>query len=311
MQRLRHPVRAIREPFGKAGLTVAILALVLAMVGGAWAAAGLNSKQKKEVTKIAKKYAGKPGAAGTNGTNGTNGASGAKGDKGDKGDPGNAGGTGPSGKSVVTGTEATGTANCEGQGGSWVEVEGSGTKKFACNGTTGFTNTLPPEETETGTFLASEIAEEAVQATISFNIPLAAKQCEVSLGVFKAAGLCANQVHYAPVSIQEGKIGGLAGEYCAGETGTELAECEARATAIRSACGGTAETPEAEEGNLCIYESPLSIPVGGFENALIVKLGEFNGGFGRPGAGTTGALISFLEPSAGARFFGTWAVTAA
>ena len=58
MQRLRHPIRAIREPFGKAGLTVAILALVLAMVGGAYASGALTGKQKKEVKKIAKKYAG-------------------------------------------------------------------------------------------------------------------------------------------------------------------------------------------------------------------------------------------------------------
>jgi len=51
MQRLRHPVRAIREPFGKAGLIVAIFALVMAMVGGAYAAGKLTSGQKKEVEK--------------------------------------------------------------------------------------------------------------------------------------------------------------------------------------------------------------------------------------------------------------------
>jgi hypothetical protein len=39
MQRLKHPVRAIREPFGKAGLTVAILALVLVLVPAAQALA--------------------------------------------------------------------------------------------------------------------------------------------------------------------------------------------------------------------------------------------------------------------------------
>src|SRR3954453_22689625 len=59
--------RHFKEPFGKAGLTVAILALVLAMVGGAWAAVGLNGKQKKEVRKIAKTFAGKPGVAGQQG----------------------------------------------------------------------------------------------------------------------------------------------------------------------------------------------------------------------------------------------------
>jgi hypothetical protein len=106
MQRLKHPVRAIREPFGKAGLTVAVLALVMAMVGGAYAASGaLTGKQKKEVEKIAKKFAGKPGApgaAGTNGTNGTNGKDGTNGTKGDPGAKGEKGDTGPAGPLLET-----------------------------------------------------------------------------------------------------------------------------------------------------------------------------------------------------------------
>lgn len=97
LQRLRKP-----EPFGKAGLTVAILALVLAMVGGAWAAGGLTANQKKEVTKIAKKFAGaagpegKQGLPGANGANGTNGRDGATGQT---GQPGPLVETLPSGKS--------------------------------------------------------------------------------------------------------------------------------------------------------------------------------------------------------------------
>ncbi len=101
MPRLKHPVRAIREPFGKAGLTVAVVALVMAMVGGAYAAGKLTSGQKKEVEKIAKKFAGKPGlagAAGTNGTNGTNGKPGTNGKEGPEGSPWTAGGTLPAGK---------------------------------------------------------------------------------------------------------------------------------------------------------------------------------------------------------------------
>ena len=41
---------------------------------------------------------------------------------------------GTNGKSVVTGNEATGTANCGERGGVWVEVEGSGVKRYVCNG---------------------------------------------------------------------------------------------------------------------------------------------------------------------------------
>ena len=95
MKRLRHPIKSAREPFGKAGLTVAILALVMAFVGGAYAAGGLTKSQEKQVTKIAKKYAGKPGAPGTNGTNGSPGA---KGDTGAAGAAGTNGTNGENGK---------------------------------------------------------------------------------------------------------------------------------------------------------------------------------------------------------------------
>lgn len=101
--RLRHPVRAIREPFGKAGLIVACLALVFAMAGGAFAAKGaLTGKQKKEVAKIAKKeakrFAGKPGAPG---------AAGAQGPKGDTGAAGAKGATGAAGANGTNGTNGS------------------------------------------------------------------------------------------------------------------------------------------------------------------------------------------------------------
>ena len=85
MKRLRHPVRGIREPFGKAGTVIGIVALVFAMVGGAFAAGALTAKQKKEVEKIAKKYAGKSGAAGELGQRGPVGPQGQQGGKGDQG----------------------------------------------------------------------------------------------------------------------------------------------------------------------------------------------------------------------------------
>jgi hypothetical protein len=164
MKRLRHPINAIREPFGKAGLIIAVIALVFAMVGGAFAAKGaLTGKQKKEVEKIAKKYAGKTGPAGPQGpagTNGTNGKDGANGKDGTNG---------TNGKSVTTGNAAL--AECE-EGGITVEVEGTpATKKKVCNGEEGKEGspwtaggTLPPEKTETGAWVP-----------ISFPIPLAAK----------------------------------------------------------------------------------------------------------------------------------------
>jgi collagen triple helix repeat protein len=84
-----------REPFGRAALALGVIGVVLAMVGGAWAASGgLTGKQKKEVTKIAKNFAGKPGLNGAQGppgapgANGKDGAPGSPGQQGPKGEPG-------------------------------------------------------------------------------------------------------------------------------------------------------------------------------------------------------------------------------
>jgi hypothetical protein len=158
MKRLRNPIRAIREPFGTAGLIVAMIALVAALGGTALAAAKLNSTQKKEVEKIAKKYAGKPGTSGANGTNGTNGAPGAK------GDAGSAGAAGVSGESV--------TITPEGECTKFSNKSGSGK---ACNGTTGFTEFLPSGSTETGTYnvrSTDKATGETRTVAISFPIPL-------------------------------------------------------------------------------------------------------------------------------------------
>jgi collagen type VII alpha len=89
MKRITYPIRAIREPFGTAGLVVAIVALVAALGGGAYAASGgLNAKQKTEVTKIAKRFAGRTGAQGPRGNAGP---AGAKGNTGSPGAPGQTG----------------------------------------------------------------------------------------------------------------------------------------------------------------------------------------------------------------------------
>jgi hypothetical protein len=153
IQRVRNP-----EPLGKAGLTVAILALVLATTGAAFAAGKLTSGQKKEVEKIAKKYAGKPGAPGAPGTPGTNGTN---------GKDGAPGAPGEDGTNVTNTAVPTSSSTCNHLGGAEFKV-GSGAATTACNGQTGFTETLPPEKTEIGTWAAYG---ETV-APISFNIPL-------------------------------------------------------------------------------------------------------------------------------------------
>jgi hypothetical protein len=137
----------LREPFGKAGLTVAVIALVFAMLGGAYAATGLNSKQKKEVKSIAKSFqgsgpAGAQGPAGAKGDNGSNGA------QGPKGDTGAVGPQGPQGKQGIQGPPGK-------------------------DGETGFTKTLPPGGTETGVWFVGPNDPQPSMSSLSFNIPLA------------------------------------------------------------------------------------------------------------------------------------------
>ncbi|MGD0455994.1 MAG: hypothetical protein ABSB69_20605, partial [Solirubrobacteraceae bacterium] len=136
---------------------VATMALVFAMGGGAAYAAShyliTSSKQIKPsaLTEIAKKAKGAPGAPGANGAAGT-GSAGPQGPAGNAGSNGSNGTNGTNGKSVAVAEEKSGGPNCKGQGGTSVEQEGSGKKLYACNGTTGFTKTLPTGMTETGTW---------------------------------------------------------------------------------------------------------------------------------------------------------------
>jgi hypothetical protein len=163
--------RRIREPFGKAGLIVAIIALVAALVGGAYAANGLTGKQKKEVKKIAKQFAGKDGAQGPAGQTGA---------QGPKGDAGAAGGSGSNGKDGKDGKDgegvtiiplSAGDTNCPSGGTKFTNLTGSA---YACNGTGG-SGGLP--ETLSGYW--EVLGESAVHlpgpewavATISFPFP--------------------------------------------------------------------------------------------------------------------------------------------
>ena len=94
-------ISGVRNRIGTAGLVVAIIALVAALGGGAYAASGgLTPQQKKQVKKIARTEAkklvgtgpaGAPGAtgpAGANGKDGTNGTNGKDGEDGEDGQTG-------------------------------------------------------------------------------------------------------------------------------------------------------------------------------------------------------------------------------
>jgi hypothetical protein len=273
MKLFKHPIRSIREPFGLAGVIVACVALVAALGGGAYAASGgLSGKQKKEVEKIAKKYAGKPGA------NGTNGAPGTKGDIGAKGDTGAAGTSGTNGTNGtnVT-TSAASEAECGKAGG--VKITSASPATKVCNGTTGFTKTLPKGETETGTWAASSTsttgfsAGDFVSVPISFPIPLAAEGATQSAFVFNKADTAASQFG-------------------------------------ASGCAGTVATPTAPPGKLCVYtfdeELVEATPLEGLKNAE----GQIQK-YGQSGAILEVALLNGSAASpAGVLAWGSWAVTA-
>jgi hypothetical protein len=108
----------LRERFGTAGLLVAVIALIFALAGGAYAASGgLNAKQKKEVKKIAKSFQGKgpkgdTGASGPAGSAGPPGPAGAAGKDGAPGAPGADGIDGKDGKNGENGACSVANPEC-------------------------------------------------------------------------------------------------------------------------------------------------------------------------------------------------------
>jgi hypothetical protein len=246
--------QAIRRHFNATSL-VAVIALVFAMTGGAYAAKRYILTSTKQISpSVLKALKGASGKAGAPGLAGPAGPAG----------PAGAGGTGPQGSAGAPGAKgengAPGAPGPEGKEGK----QGKEGKE----GKTGFTETLPEGATETGTWLAPATTTKSENANISFPIPLPA---------------AISEAHYVTVADVEGKT-------------------------IPTGCSGTAEKPEAEEGNLCMFEGGLSSPVGGVdeeEPPLILKPG---GGLSL-GAGTTGAVILITSKDVESRFAGTWAVT--
>lgn len=275
--------RRLKEPFGKAGLTVAVIALVMALVGGAYAAGGLTKSQEKQVTKIAKKYAGKAGAAGINGINGTNGKDGAAGTNGKDGTPG------ASGTSATTASFNGAKGSCK-EGG--VEVKSASPTVNVCNGspwTAG--GTLPKGSTETGTWSASGVpakilgAFPGLLASISFDIPLSAPLTNAEECDETGKPVCA--VHIIGVKAGEGE-----------ENESPFVES--------GECSGTVLSPGAEEGHLCVFVGEH----GNFAKIIPSSVGRLEDP-SEFGAGTTGAVLNVVTSTeAAALVSGSWAVTA-
>jgi hypothetical protein len=160
--KVNNMLRRVKKRLGAngPGLTVAVIAMLIALTGGAFAASGaLTSQQKKEVKKIAKGFAGKPGAPGAPGGQGPVGPAGGPGAKGDPGGQGKEGSEGPAGESVVTASIPTGVLACNQLGGTEVKLENAPQGEEVCNGEKGKEGSpwtaggvLPPGATETGSW---------------------------------------------------------------------------------------------------------------------------------------------------------------
>jgi hypothetical protein len=293
VKRVRNP-----EPFGKAGLTVAVIALVLAMVGGAYAAGKLTSGQKKEVEKIAKKYAGKPGAPGAQGNPGTNGTNGTN------------GGSGAAGKSMVV--VNTSPPGCP-AGGLTVEVEGTEEEHEICNGANGASGTFSTEPLPSGQSLTGAWgAGTGVELVENVNLGVekgGEVEAEYEPGQFRKETIVTNVtptpgpahplmtasisfpievqpapttlVQYLPTVFVKLKAGGFE---IAGAGPTD--------------CPGTFEEPKAAAGFLCIYNNTGNIGRLFAAGAQIEEAYPF------------GINLPFKFEGTESRVAGSWAVTA-
>ncbi len=194
-------------------MVLAVVALVFAMTGGAYAAKKYLITSTKQISpSVLKALQGKAGRAGAPGAVGAQGAAGSVGPAGPAGSSGSGGAKGETGPAGANG--GAGSAGAKGTTGA-TGVRGA----TGATGTTGFTETLPGGKTETGTWSISAYdvpAEKELFASISFPIPLEE-----------------GSEHYFVLSAEEIK----------NKTGAGFV----------AGCTGTVIHPVAPEGTLCIY----------------------------------------------------------
>lgn len=257
---------------------IAVLALVFALSGGAYAAGRYvitSTKQiKPSVLASLRGASGKPGAPGAAGPAGAQGPQGSQGPQGAKGETGAAGSAGAKGETGATGKEgakgATGAAGPQGATGA--------------TGQTGFTETLPSGKTETGTWVVASSglpAEPLPAVAISFPIPLQAASAD-------------NHAFY----FTEGQT--LGEEF--GENEETQASCKVGASKCKSlGCEGIVNgKPVAAAGELCVYSQ---------REGKGTEVGLNSSGTEKS-YGQAGSSIYF-EPGAGTIIAsGVWAVTA-
>lgn len=254
----------LRKQLGTAGLVVAIVALIAALAGGAFAASKVIITSKNQISsKVRNELKGNQGAPGAPGAPGTAGANGKDGTN------------GTSGTSATTESFVGALHGCT-EGG--VVVKSASPEVPVCNGKKGIQGipgppgvihpgeTLPSGASETGTWGLFATAAETFTTPLSFPIPLAGE-------------LAAADVEYLDK----------------GATPT-------------ANCPGSAASPEAEPGKLCVYTGEhlgaAYSPAGG----VIYNPSKAFAGFPK-GAAPAGANLQIVVEEAGLAY-GAWAVTA-
>jgi Collagen triple helix repeat (20 copies) len=318
--------RRLKEPFGKAGLTVAVVALVFAMFGGAYAAS--NSSGGGKATASAKAKKGPRGPKGSKGDTGPAGPAGLQGPAGANGKDGTAGSVGPIGPQGEVGP--AGPSGPEGE--PWT----SGGK-------------LPSEKTETGTWSASapptpqcsgECSEFAITAgeanfsiPISFPIPLAVTLGATKVHFFPKPATGTGDLTSGSTTVSGFSPASITDSFTVGSTiegtgippgttinavGSGTLTLSAAATASGAAvtlttgpspacAGGTAAAPAAEKGNLCVY---LGLVNAGGGSPPVKEVGFLKAQALSPGSSTAGSIMELALAPDVAFIGGTWAVTA-
>lgn len=274
----------LRNRLGIPGV-IAVIALVFAMIGGAWAAKGgvIITKLSQISPGVQKKLkgakgpqgnpgpagpAGPAGAAGPAGTDGLDGEKGATGAAGAPGTPGSKGATGATGPSGLAG--ATGPTGVDG-----------------AEGATGPTGSpwVPDNELPSGAKLTGSWSMGAIALEGTTNNPAFPFRIPISFSIPLAAGLPSTNAHW----LKEGESGG-------------------------EDCPGSAADPEAKAGHLCVYTTDESEQWNG---ELPLTNWSSIGGITKAGApgteagvSTAGAFLNAYIFGENAYAFGTWAVKA-
>jgi hypothetical protein len=279
----------LREPFGKAGLTVAVIALVFAMMGGAYAA----SNGGGNATSSAKK-----GPRGPKGPKGDTGPAGAQGPAGAKGDAGSPGADGKGAEAVsFTGSKGPIAGVTCTEGG--VEVKSADGTTLVCNGKKGKNGLpgaqgepwtagglLPSGETETGSWGLNIVSKETPPAPETEDPPTFAGQAYESISF--------------PIPLAESPEMVVVDSSHAEEGATK-------------GCPGIVNgLPVAEEGSgtlpkLCVYFGPAPT---GFTQSNVIGRNPVTGGLFGNGSSRAGAVLWGICQQASCAVAGTWAATA-